>query len=69
MGIGIKIQPDKNLKQKEVEIAIDEMLKNDIYKTRAKHFSLISKKYNGPKNSSDYLVDFFKSYDGFTKKN
>jgi hypothetical protein len=45
------------------------MLKNDIYKTRAKHFSLISKKYNGPKNSTDHLVNFFTSYDGFTKKN
>ncbi len=58
LGIGIRLQPDKDLTIEKVKISISKVLTDPSYRTKAYDLSLISKQYSGHKKAVEHVVDF-----------
>ncbi len=62
LGMGIRLQPDKELTVPMVKEAIHQVLSNPVYRQRAADLSLISKRYVGYVIAADYLIEFLKAH-------
>lgn len=57
LGIGIRLQPDKNLTITQVKNSISQILNDPSYRERASNYSRISKQYCGHKNSVQHIIN------------
>ncbi|CAF0764678.1 unnamed protein product, partial [Brachionus calyciflorus] len=58
LGMGIRLQPDKNLSVETVRKAISTMLTTPSYRNKAKELSTISKNYYGHRKACDLTIQF-----------
>jgi UDP:flavonoid glycosyltransferase YjiC (YdhE family) len=60
LGMGIRLQPNKDLSVEKVKNAINKVLKEPSYRERACELSALSRTYAGHRIASECLVQFLK---------